>query len=481
MKKLLFIFSIIPVLGFSQAQQNIWYFGDQAGITFNGGSPIALTDGQTTLTNNVGEGSAAICDSSGTLLFYTEGSKVWNANHQVMLNGDSLLSNFSSTQSSLIIPVPGSDRLYYLFTTGDWDLDSLRDGLRYSVIDMCLDNGLGGIIAGQKNILLLDTVAEKLTAVRHTNGTDYWVIAHKYYSDAFYAYRFSSGGIADTVITHIGSVHRDNCLNPPPDSTRAAIGYMKASPDGQKLALVSLNTCNNIKELFDFNSTTGAVSNYIDLDIQVDTFGGYGLSFSPDNSKLYFTDTKNIYQYNLDAGNGNADSIRSSKTQVSAFTYFTNDGALALQIGPDGKIYAARANRSFLAVINNPNLTGLSCDFQDSAVSLGTRICNMGLPNMIDSYSYSNTVVSCNTGLTSTTEQSSFSVYPNPTNGIFTIQLNRFSPNAQIEVFNALGQMVISAKPTKTVSTVELPEFNGIYFVRVTIDGVSTTQKVIKD
>lgn len=481
MKNLLFIFSIIPLLSFSQGQQNIWYFGDQAGIDFNGGSPIAITDGQTTLTNNVGEGSAVICDSSGTLLFYTNGNKIWNVNHQVMQNGDSIRSNFSSTQSSLIIPVPGSSRQFYLFTTGDWDIDSLRDGFRYSVIDMCLDNGLGGIIPGQKNILMLDTVAEKLTAVRHTNGTDYWVIAHKYYSDAFYAYRFSSGGIVDTVITHIGSIHRDNCLNPPPDSSRAAIGYMKASPNGEKLAVVSLNTCNNVKELFDFNSGTGVVSNYVDLDIQVDTFGGYGLSFSPDNSKLYFTDTKNVYQYNLDAGNGNADSIRNSKTQISAFTYFTTDGALALQIGPDDKIYVARANRPFLAVINNPDLTGLSCNFQDSAVSLGNRMCNMGLPNMIDSYSYSNTIVSCNTGFGSPAGGSSFSAYPNPTSSYITILLNNSSLNAQIEIFNATGQLVTTEKPTDNIVTIALPEDNGIYLVRVTINGVSSTTRVVKE
>ncbi len=74
-----------------------------------------------------------------------------------------------------------------------------------------------------------------------------------------------------------------------------------------------------------------------------------------------------------------------------------------------------------------------------------------------------------------------FNLYPNPTNGIVTIQLNTFSPNAQIEVFNALGQMVITAKPTNTVTTVELPKENGIYLVRITCDGVSSTTRVVKE
>ncbi|CAN5858847.1 hypothetical protein BH11BAC7_BH11BAC7_07720 [soil metagenome] len=476
MKRIALIFILLPLLCFSQRQQNIWYFGDQAGIDFNSGFPVAITNGQTTLINNAGEGSAAICDSSGSLLFYTNGDNIWNKNQQVMMNGDSLLSDFSSTQSSLIIPLPGSNQLFYLFTTDDWDLHHLQYGLRYSVIDMCLDNGLGGVIPGQKNILVLDTVAEKLTAVRHKNGTDYWVIVHKYYSDAFYAYRFSGGGIADTVITQIGSVHRDNCMNPPPDSSRAAIGYMKASPNGKRLALVSTNTCDNIKELFDFNDSSGVVSNYIDLDLQQDTFGGYGLSFSPDNSKLYFTDTKNVYQYNLNAGNGNADSIRNSKIQVSAFTFFTNDASEALQIGPDGKIYVARANRPFLAVINNPDLLGLSCSFQDSAVSLNNKMCNMGLPNLIDSYSYSNSIVSCSSGLTETIMRDNFSVYPNPASASITIQTDLVIES--VDIYNLLGDLM-QTEIENTFSVANLSA--GVYIMQIKTAEGNKTIRFVKD
>ncbi|HYV94579.1 MAG TPA: hypothetical protein VE978_22590 [Chitinophagales bacterium] len=414
MQRILTTFILLPLFCFSQKQQNIWYFGDHAGVDFNSGIPVALTNGQTYLLDGHAEGTAVICDSSGSLLFYTNGDKIWNRNQQIMLNGDSLLSSFSSTQSSLIIPKPGSDNLFYLFTTDAFYIHNLQYGFRYSTIDMCLDNSLGGVIPESKNILLLDTVCEKLTAIRHGYGTDYWVMVHKYFSDAFYAYRFTSSGIDDTVITHIGSVHHDNCIPVGPNPTVAAIGYMKASPNGKKLALVTVNTCDNIKELFDFNDSSGVVSNFIDLDLQVDTFGGYGLSFSPDNSKLYFTDTKNVFQYDLNAGSGNPDSIRSSKTQVSPFTFYTNDASDALQIGPDGKIYVARGGKSFLAVINNPNQSGLSCNFQDSAVSLNNETCNLGLPNLIDSYSYSNSTIKCPSGVYEIENQDNYFIYPNP-------------------------------------------------------------------
>ena len=105
--------------------------------------------------------------------------EVWNKNHQVMPNGNGLLGNFSSTQSSLIVAQPGSSRYFYIFTTDDFYEDGLQYGFRYSVVDICFDNGLGDVLSDQKNIKLLDTVAEKLTAVKHINGNDFWIIVHK--------------------------------------------------------------------------------------------------------------------------------------------------------------------------------------------------------------------------------------------------------------------------------------------------------------
>ena len=194
MKKLIFLLTIaIPVFINAQKQGNIWYFGNHAGLDFGKGIPIVLTNGATyTPIGCPDEGTAVISDSSGSLLFYSNGCLVWNKNNQIMPNGEGLLGNYSSTQAALIIPQPNSERYFYIFTTDDFCNDALRNGFRYSIVDICLDNGLGDVMIGNKNIKLLDTVAEKLTAVRHANGIDYWIITHKYYSDAFYSYHLSS-------------------------------------------------------------------------------------------------------------------------------------------------------------------------------------------------------------------------------------------------------------------------------------------------
>lgn len=92
---------------------NTWYFGGQAGMKFDGQNPpVALTDGKMSTL----EGCSTISDKDGNLLFYTNGVFVWNSQHDTMINGDSLWGHFSSAQSALIVPKPGSNTIYYIFT-----------------------------------------------------------------------------------------------------------------------------------------------------------------------------------------------------------------------------------------------------------------------------------------------------------------------------------------------------------------------------
>src|SRR5690348_13548427 len=78
-------------------QSNIWYFGQYAGLDFSSGTPIVLSDGQI----NTIEGCTAMSDcNTGRLLFYSNGRRIFNRNHVVMQNGDSLWGHFSSTQSA---------------------------------------------------------------------------------------------------------------------------------------------------------------------------------------------------------------------------------------------------------------------------------------------------------------------------------------------------------------------------------------------
>jgi hypothetical protein len=475
-----FLVVFAPLFCNAQKQGNIWYFGDHAGLNFNSGSPVVLTNGQIGLYPNPSphsEGTSVISDSSGNLLFYTDGSTIWNKNHSIMSNGDNLLGHPSSTQSALIIPQPQSKRNFYVFTT-DAFTNGLTNGLRYSIVDMCINNGLGHVIDEKKNILLLDTVSEKLTATKHTNGVDYWIVTHKYFSDAFYAYLLTANGIEDTIISHVGSIHQNVWL---PSNTNAAIGQMKISPNGTKIALCFSNTNPAKTELFSFNNTTGVVSNLISL---TSSGNEYGLSFSPNSSKLYFSTGGNgtIYQYNLLQGNGNPDSILASKQNIAQIGNGLCCIVDALQLGPDGKIYIAREGKTFLGVINSPNLQGNACNFQDNAISLGGKACSLGLPNFIDSYDYSNTVIDCETGINEAdNNQLIMRVYPNPSNAVLTISLPK-QQFFKLHIVDITGRIVYTNKNATGNITVDASGFSsGVYFVKAVNQRTVLTGKLVKE
>ncbi|MFY8029734.1 MAG: hypothetical protein ACOVPB_11205, partial [Bacteroidia bacterium] len=95
----------------AQGEANIWYFGQNAGLDFNSGSPVPLSNGAI----NTYEGCASIANSAGALKFYTDGITVWNANHTAMPNGTGLFGDPSATQSAIIVPKPGNPNIYYVF------------------------------------------------------------------------------------------------------------------------------------------------------------------------------------------------------------------------------------------------------------------------------------------------------------------------------------------------------------------------------
>ncbi|MEI6817932.1 MAG: SprB repeat-containing protein, partial [Bacteroidota bacterium] len=342
-----------------------WYFGNNCAINFSTGTPVAIAGSQM----NTMEGTASISDAAGHLLFYTDGIAVWDRMNALMPNGFSLYGSSSSTQSALIVPKPGSNSIYYIITT---DAAGGILGINYSIVDMTLHGGLGDV--STLNVNMLSTGCEKLIAVRHSNGTDYWILSHEINNNSFYAWRLTSSGFQAPVISNAGNI----------DSV--GMGYLKVSPNSHKIANALFG--NNIVDVLDFNNSTGQVSSTNVISIPLPIEFAYGLTFSPNSQVLYEvgdSTTAQLSQWDLSSNNQAA--VVSSQFHVATL----HDGG-ALQIGPNGKIYVCRYSSNFLDVINYPNVLGIGCNFVDSAVFLGTGTCMIGLPNAIDaSGNFSNT------------------------------------------------------------------------------------------
>lgn len=361
----------------AQHQYDVWYFGVRAGMSFANGAPTPLLDGET----NTLEGTAVLCDrTTGRLLFYTDGVRVWNALHKIMPQGINLKGHKTSAQSALIVPDPGDTLSYYIFTTGAGFYDPApNNGLRYSKVDLRLNGGTGDVTL--KNVELMDTATEQLTATRHCNGRDYWVVSHEYGTNKFRSYLVSATGITGPVVSSAGAVYaKDPLLG------RNGQGGLKFSSDGQTLA--AANTYMFYAAIFDFDNASGEVSNERILTDD-NRFLYYYPAFSPDNSKLYISTLSDpsgypigLFQFDLKAGGVQA--IKATRYQFPVSNVGRWSGG-QIQLGPDGRIYFAIIGRSMLRVIENPNQSAPSCNYEYDGFNLGGRISQAGLPNIIES------------------------------------------------------------------------------------------------
>lgn len=75
-----------------------------------------------------------------------------------------------------------------------------------------------------------------------------------------------------------------------------------------------------------------------------------------------------------------------------------------------------------------------------------------------------------------TSNQTSFKIYPNPSNGDFTIEQ---SENSTIEILNNAGQLVMQIPATAEKSFKVSGLSDGMYFVRTSKDGIAKTHKVV--
>lgn len=507
-------FSVYFTISFLHAQKesSIWYFGDRAGLDFNSGSPVALDDGKLFTK----EGCATISDTNGNLLFYTNGVTVWDRQHQEMPNGFGLLGHSSSTQSALIVPKPGSTSCYYVFTVDKPSYFLSEgvpiDGVNYSEVDMSLNNGYGDVVSSNKNIHLItydvnDSVereyksSEKITAVTHSSGAAIWVITH--FTNKFFAFLVDENGVNSSPVvsnTPLEVLPKFNDEN----ANITAIGYLKVSPDGKKIAIAHSSTTlggpnSGTKKsgrvlLYDFDNATGKISNQ--TNILSNTYP-YGLEFSPNSNLLYVTvgefNTDDLFQnslllqYNLESTD-----ISGSKETISN----NQNVAGALQLAVDGKIYRAGYQTlgvgTEISVINDPNSLGFSCNYDNNSISLlpGTA-SQLGLPQFVQSlffpsFNYEFTCLGDATHFYITSEDSYDTVLWDFGDGTVSSEIEPFHTYAEsgtylvsltftvngVDYEPYVRQVVISAPPNVMQSTLDLIQCDS--FDNDPSDGIST-------
>ncbi|MEO6166636.1 MAG: T9SS type A sorting domain-containing protein [Chitinophagales bacterium] len=465
MKKTFLTFLSLLTVSFLTAQQaDNWYFGVMAGLNFSTTIPTVLTDGTITTP----EGTACMSDTAGNLLFYTDGITVWNSQHESMPNGTGLLAGSSSTQAALIAKQPGNDNLYYIFTT---DEIGGPFGFRYSIVDINLENGLGDVI--EKNILLESFVTEKLTAVTTFDGTKIWIVTHDWGTNTFYAHALTAFGVdTDPVISNTGIVHNTSAI-------QNTYGQMKFSSLGCKLA-VAIGYQDTV-EIFDFNISTGLISNPVTIPMPDHV---YGLEFSPNAANLYVTcynPMGTLVQFDLTQGS--AEAIISSAIALT----ITPD-LYALQLAVDGKIYIAKSYQPYLAIINDPDVNGSGCDLVENGIYLDPNyigsLSALGFPNFVQSYF---DVMHKGCDLATTDEElpaeNQLSAFPNPAEDFLSFSTTSFNAEpVNIFISDVTGRTQLSLNVTGSQSNVKVDVSlleGGVYLLKAIQEDKVFFQKIM--
>ena len=394
-KILFFLFTLLlPYTLHAQKEANNWFFGYGCGITWNTtqdaqvqgvfGTPNATLSGlptnitpPATIPISTFEGSFALSDGNGQLLFYSDGTKIWNKNHQEMSNGSGLTGHWSSTQSGIVIPYPEHENQYMAITIAAQE-NSNTASLAYSIIDMTLDSGLGGVVPTQKNKLFtggMGKLMEAVTSVMHANGKDYWVLAPgvlEYAAVPLNIWLVTKDGMSSTpnIIPLLGMLPGGN-----------NVGHMKISPNG-KYFVRSANFERQIL-LGKFDDATGTLS---DMQIISTAEQFYGVEFSASGEYLYVSASYDhllrVYK-TADLLAGTSTFLQYSIPVELGNTYAASAGAL--QLGPDGRMYMAVDGGTFLYVIDNPEDYGNLRIYKTPSLGSG-RKSGAGLPTFSASW-----------------------------------------------------------------------------------------------
>jgi PKD repeat protein len=343
--------------GLQDQRSNVWHFGNRAGIDFNEAPPVATNNS----AMDAPEGCAIVCDRNGDVIFYTDGDKVFDKTDTEIDSG--VGGDPASSQSAIIVPVPGDETLYYIFTTQAVNGTALFE-VRYSLFDLKLNSGNGAL--QQKNVLLFSRSTERITA------NERWLIVHEYGNNIFRSYPIAADGIGQPVYSEVGSDHSfQSAVN--------AEGYMKIGPRNNVAVALSTPGTSNLVELFTLNDSTGRLDNFRQIDLNEPNGQVYGVEFSPGGNKIFAT-------------------VKGSPTPSQIFEYFLDsinqpyfrqriDQNLelgAIQRAPDNQLYVAINGSGVLGTIQvNEDTTQLSAFNPSGFALLGGTNSRLGLPNFI--------------------------------------------------------------------------------------------------
>lgn len=495
---ILFLYSQLA----AQKHDYIWVFGYDSEVedTLFGGSFIDFNEDEYSIYSqdlNIDFyiNNTSISDSNGQLLFFTNGIQIENGFGEIITNGTGLNPGpiaesfrdfgYPLDQGALFLPnFKESGQYYLIHASREYPNNIISDHTRklyFSKIELS-DQYPGGRVLS-KNQIIIDDFMEpgKVTACKHANGRDWWLLIRRYGSNEFHRILFHPEEFTEKESQIIG----DSIPSP-------GLGQAVFAPDGSKF--VSLNMIDfekgNFLNIYDFDRCSGLLSNPTHLHY-ADSAASGGIAISPNSRFLYVSSSRYIYQYDLLSSN-----ISASIDTVAVYDGFRDPFPTLFflsQLGPDGKIYINASNGSrVLHIIHHPNLKGEACMVEQHGITLPTYNAS-SLPNFPNyrlgplEGSPCDTLTVTST-LATPTRQLQLEVYPNPSTDFLYLRLSRQNTVLKAplswRLLSALGQEVKQLSFTNKVQEqrIEILDLsNGIYFWELrSLGGVMDSGKLVK-
>ncbi|MCC6837426.1 MAG: T9SS type A sorting domain-containing protein [Bacteroidia bacterium] len=440
--------SFYPIKCHAQMQRAQWRIG------YNGAGPATIMDfrsGHLRIDSIIQQSvmnfemeDASLCDNQGNFLCYSNGIYIADATHDTMMNGNDINPGFVTNmwynfglptlQGAIILPDPGDTNQYYLFYASVKYINLSCDTLFMAKMDMSMNNGLGAVIIKHFPVRVDSMIAGQLTAVKHANGRDWWLVLHGFDSDIFYLYLITPAGISPPKIQHIGCI-------------KSYAGEACFSPDGKWYA--SYDNANNL-EIMGFDRCTGTFSKYQYFDVN-ETAVCFGCAFSYNSRFLYVCAADYLYQFDM-----TAQDIFGSVQTVATYDSFTDPlptAFITCGLAFDNKIYITGwGGVQHLSVINSPDILGVACDVQQHAIALPGR--NSGtIPNYPFYELGSEDGSICDTLILSREDlvfdNSKIIVFPNPVSSELHIRIPGTQKLSLVELYDLLGQRAETGKLIK--------------------------------
>ncbi len=474
MKSILTLLCLLALLGAASAQgeDRVWPFGiNEFTNTPNYGNAVlrfapgrAPQVERANLRMNFESTVAAISDSTGRLLLYTNGCYIANGQGDTLVNGAGLNpgeiqqmvcrdNGYIAHRGAMLLAWPGRPGWYIALHLGArYEAGRLNFGpLYWSAIDLRPSQGRGRVVS--KNNLLVDGRLEPFSVVRHGNGRDWWLVIPEQGADRYHRFLIDPLGVSRLTAQQAGVA--TNCLR---------TGSTAFSPDGRRFA----RTQNCATLVFNFDRCTGALSLTRRLIRPRLAFSGGGVAFSPDGERVFVSEHLAILSADLRSSGPVMDTV------VSSFST-AGTGLHLMQYGPDDQLYLSRPHRGLyiptLGQLNAPvpqyNRTGLALPVY-SVRSL-PHFPNFRLGKASGS--------PCDTVkvMVSTHEDAPEGVlaYPNPVSHVWNLTWQADTPvpaGASIDIYNNIGMLIHRREVARhaTAQQFDVQQWpNGLYHWRI--------------